>query len=78
MRTLRIKSIVGEYDVKVEIDLPNETAEKLERQAQRLHLPAEQLARIAVAEFLRGPEEDFARAAQYVLEKNQELLKGLS
>ena len=62
----------------VEIELPNETAEKLELQARQLRIPAGQLASLAVVDFVRGPEADFEKAARYVLEKNQELLKRLS
>ena len=62
----------------VEIELPNETAEKLELQARQLRIPARQLASLAVVDFVRGPEGDIEEAARYVLEKNQELLKRLS
>jgi hypothetical protein len=62
----------------VEIELSNESVEKLELQARQHRLSPGQLASLAVADFVRGPEADFEKAARYVLEKNQELLKRLS
>ncbi len=62
----------------VEIEVQNETAEKLELQARQLRIPAGKLASLAVEDFVRGPEEEFEKAARYVLEKNEELLRRLS
>lgn len=59
-----------------------ELTERETRQNQELadatRLTPEELLRRGVAEWLARPQDDFASAAEYVLEKNAELYKRLS
>ncbi len=64
--------------MKIEIELPTDTVEKLEQESRRLRIPLGQLASIAVEEFVSGSDDDFRKAAEYVLTKNDDLLRRLS
>lgn len=62
--------------MKVAIEIPDAEAEKLRAEAERLGVRPEELAGAAVVDLLnRG--EDFRRAAEYVLKKNEELYQRL-
>lgn len=62
----------------ITINLPSEQLLKLREIANRLGISAEDLARMSIEELLAQPEEDFERAADYVLKKNAELYRRLA
>ncbi len=62
----------------ITIQLPDERMQQLQKLAHDAKLPPEELLRVRVEEWLRGPSEDFVRAAQYVLRKNEELYRRLA
>ena len=62
----------------LEVELPDQTATKLQEAAQRLGITPESLAQISVEEMLARFDEDFLAAAGYVLNKNAELYRRLA
>jgi predicted transcriptional regulator len=64
--------------MKVTIDLSAALGERLRREAERLGLTPEDLARAAVADLLATRDDDFETAAKRVLQKNQELYRRLA
>ena len=64
--------------MKVAIDLPAAQAAQLESEAKRLGVPAEELARAAVADLLAAPDAAFQAAAQRILAQNLELYRRLA
>ena len=64
--------------MKVAFELPPAQAEKLRREAERLGVPADDLARAALADFLATRDEDFRAAAERVLRKNEDLYRRLA
>ena len=64
--------------MKLTIDLSPAQAERLRLEAERLGLRPEDLARAAIVDLLGIPGEDFKRAAQHVLQKNEELYRRLA
>ena len=64
--------------MKLTIDLSPAQAERLRLEAERLGLRPEDLARAAIVDLLAIPGEDFERAAQHVLRKNEELYRRLA
>jgi hypothetical protein len=60
------------------IDLSAAQAERLRREAERLGLAPEDLARAALVDLLAGRDEDFKAAAERVLRKNEELYRRLA
>ena len=64
--------------MKITIDLSPAQIERLRQEAERLGLAPEDLARAAVADLLATPGEDFNRAAERVLQKNEELYRRLA
>ena len=62
----------------ITINLPDEQLLKLREIANRLGVSVEDLARMSIEELLAQPEEDFERAADYVLKKNAELYRRLA
>jgi hypothetical protein len=64
--------------VAIPIELTAAQEARLRSQAQRLGVSPEVLARMAVADLLERPDPDFERAAQKVIEKNEELYRRLS
>ncbi len=64
--------------MKVAFELPPAQAEKLSQEAERLGVPAAELARAAVSDLLATPDDDFRAVAQRVLRKNQELYRRLA
>ena len=64
--------------MKLVIDLSPAHAEQLCREAERLGLTAEDLARAAIADLLATPSEEFRTAAERVLRKNEELYRRLA
>lgn len=62
----------------ITIELPNERLKKLQEMAQKYRVTTEELVRASVEDMLTQPEEQFRKAAQYVLEKNAELYRRLA
>lgn len=62
----------------ITIELPSERLQKLQEMALKFGVSMEELVRISVEDMLTQPEEQFRKAAQYVLKKNAELYKRLS
>jgi predicted transcriptional regulator len=60
------------------VRLSDSQAERLDREAQRLGVAAEDLLRAAVVDLLEGRDELFLAAARQVVEKNAELYKRLA
>lgn len=61
----------------ITIELPNERIQKLQELALKLGVSMEELIRASVEDMLIQPEEQFNKAAQFVLKKNKELYKRL-
>ena len=59
--------------MRISIEISAVQAERLRNAAERLGVRPEDLARAGVADLLRQPEEDFQKAAEHVLRKNEEL-----
>ncbi len=64
--------------MKLTIDLSPAQAERLSQEAARLGLAPEELARAAITDLLATPDEEFKRAADRVVRKNEELYRRLA
>ena len=64
--------------MKLTIDLSPVQAELLRKEAGRLGLAPEELARAALADLLATPDEDFRAVAERVIRKNEELYRRLA
>ena len=64
--------------MKILVELSDEDAERLRSVAERLGVRPEELARAGLSDLLRQPEEDFQKAAEHVLRKNQDLYRRLA
>ena len=62
----------------ITIDLPKERIRKLKELAAHYGVSPEELVRVSVEDMLEQPEEQFRKAAEYVLKKNDELYKRLA
>ncbi len=62
----------------ITIELPSERLQKLQEMAQKFGISMEELVRVSVEDMLTQPEDQFRKAAQYVLKKNAELYKRLA
>jgi hypothetical protein len=62
----------------ITIELPNERLQELQKMALKFGVSMEELVRVSVEDMLTQPEEQFRKAAQYVLKKNSELYKRLA
>ncbi|GJQ51852.1 MAG: hypothetical protein HKUEN02_06990 [Anaerolineaceae bacterium] len=62
----------------ITIELPNERLQKLQEMAQKFGVSTEELVRVSVEDMLTQPEEQFRKAAHYVLKKNSELYRRLA
>jgi predicted transcriptional regulator len=62
----------------VTIQLPDDHMKQLEKLAQDAKVPAEELLRARVEQWLNEPSQEFLKAAQYVLKKNEELYRRLA
>lgn len=62
----------------ITIAIPDERLLKLKELAARFQVTPEELVRVSVEEILTRSEEDFQRAASYVLKKNAELYQRLA
>ncbi len=63
---------------RITIPIPDERLTELKRKADELKVSPEELVRASLEELLTRPDEAFERAAEYVLNKNQELYRRLS
>lgn len=62
----------------ITIELPSERLQKLQEMALRFGVSMEDLIRVSVEDMLTQPEEQFRKAARYVLKKNTELYRRLA
>jgi hypothetical protein len=62
----------------ITIPLPEERLQRLTALAKEAGVSPEELARATLEEWLSRPQEDFARAAHYVLAKNADLYRRLA
>ncbi|MEW6529299.1 MAG: DNA-binding protein [Thermodesulfobacteriota bacterium] len=60
------------------ISLPEETLAKLREKASAYGVRAEDLVRAGIDHLLESPKEDFEKAVDYVLKKNEELYRRLA
>ena len=60
------------------LDLPPPQAARLREEAARLGVAPADLARAAVADLLAAKDDDFRKAAERVLKKNDELYRRLA
>jgi hypothetical protein len=60
------------------LDLTEENRKRLEERARPLGLTAEALAKAAIVDLLDRPAEDYTRAVERVLAKNEALYKRLA
>ena len=72
--TIKTKQIMST----IQIQLPEERVEKLRELAQRLGISLEELVRVSIDELLSQPDDEFQRAAEYVLKKNADLYRRLA
>ncbi len=61
----------------ISLQLDDEQSRRLEERARELGVDPGELAKAAVNDLLSRPDDDFNRAAQFVLEKNRELYRRL-
>ncbi len=64
--------------MKIAIELSEPQESQLRQRAKILGIAPEELARVAVADLLSQPDQDFAAAADRVLRKNAELYRRLA
>ena len=62
----------------ISLNLDDEQSKRLQERARELGVDARELAKAAVNDLLTRSADDFDRAAEFVLEKNQELYRRLS
>lgn len=62
----------------LEIQLPEQTASKLEEAAERLSVSPEQLSILSIEEKLAQLEDEFQRSTDYALKKNVDLYRRLA
>lgn len=62
----------------ITIELNDEQLLRLQSIAERIGVSVQSLARSSVEELLAKPDDEFKRAAEYVLKKNEELYRRLA
>jgi hypothetical protein len=62
----------------ITITLTEDRLARLREIAARLKITLEDLARVGIEELLTRPDETFQRSAEYVLQKNSDLYRGLA
>lgn len=62
----------------ITVQITEERIAKLKDRAARLGVSLEQLVQLSIDELLNQPDEQFQKAAEYVLTKNAELYRRLS
>ncbi|HEY2296038.1 MAG TPA: ribbon-helix-helix protein, CopG family [Thermoanaerobaculia bacterium] len=65
-------------EITFQLAVSPESARRLEELAVEAGVPAEELLRASVEEWLSRPRSGFAEAASYVLQKNAELYRRLA
>ena len=60
------------------IAIRDDRFEQLQQLAQQLNISADDLVRISIDEMLSQPKDDFEKAAELVLDKNDELYRRLA
>ncbi len=65
-------------EMSISFNLDDEQSARLEERARELGVDARELAKAAINDLLTRPDDDFDRAANFVLEKNRELYRRLS
>lgn len=75
---MQTPAAVREFSMSISLDFDDEQSARLEKRARELGVDARELALAAVNDLLTRPVDDFDRAAQFVLEKNNELYRRLS
>ena len=64
--------------MRITIDISEERATTLRETARQIGVTPEELASAALSDALDHSKEDFLKAAEYVLKKNEELYRRLS
>ena len=67
-----------EVDMKIAVELSADESELLSSTAIRLGVRPEELARVTLADALGRDKEEFQKAAEYVIQKNQNLYQRLA
>jgi len=62
----------------LELQLPEQTASKLQEAAERLSVSPEQLSILSIEEKLAEIEDEFRRSTEYALKKNADLYRRLA
>jgi hypothetical protein len=62
----------------ISVPLSDERLLRLRELAKAAKVTPEELVRVTLEEWLKQPNEDFARAADYVLQKNADLYRRLA
>ena len=62
----------------LELQLPEQTASKLQEAAERLSVSPEQFAILTIQEKLSQLEDEFRHSAEYALQKNADLYRRLA
>jgi hypothetical protein len=62
----------------LELQLPEQTAMKLQEAAERLSVSPEQLSILSIEEKLAEIDDEFRRSVEYALQKNASLYRRLS
>jgi len=62
----------------LEVELPDQTATKVQEAAEKLGVTPESVAQIGVEEMLARFDQDFLAATSYVFKKNAELYRRLA
>ena len=62
----------------ISLELNDEQSKRLEERARQLGVDPRDLAKAAVNDLLSRTDDDFDRAAKFVLDKNRELYRRLS
>ena len=62
----------------LELQLPEQTASKLQEASERLSVSPEQLSILSIEEKLAQREDQFLRAAEYALQENADLYRRLA
>jgi len=64
--------------MRLSIELSEAEGTRLREEARRLGVEPEDLARAALTDLLQSEDEDFRKAAEHVLRKNEELYRRLA
>jgi len=76
IQIVRIRNKDKKMDITLSI--PDDRFTKLKEVANNLHVTMEDLVCISIDELISRPDEDFQKAADYILKKNAELYRKLA